>query len=1043
MNRLALKPLGIVRYLLCAPPRILFFAALALSAQSAWGQAVGPALFEGRRQPKASAERAAAAQPPSLGLSLPAPAAVALPPLGPDDLDRLQPQEGLTPVGVHRSLPQGAAALSFSGRAAKTTVAGAWQATVVGRLWRLRITSPAARALRIHFQDFDVGGGSVWVHASDGQVAGPYGGRGMYGDGDFWSGIVFGGSATIEYLPGPAAAEEAVPFRIAAVSHIWGGPGFMGDASLSAPAADAQPAAKPWTALVGVAVREAVEPPAAGAGGADAKFASVVARRLSDGPPRKAAVPLTPGRSQSFRLPSVNSPTLFTGDNSFRLEVPENASRVTFTLNAGRSADVDLYVRFGEDNDVRAGRAVSDYFSRGESGNEEIVITRSSSPPLRAGTYYASLALFDTGVVVEGTLTAQVETGETPPPTSGGLLTPGMPSGFRLGPVDSPTLFTGDNSFRLQVPENASRVTFTLNADRLVDMALLVRFGEDNTVREGRTVSDYFARNESGNEEIVITRSSSPPLRAGTYYVSLALIDTGVVAEGTLTAQVETASDCHLDATCYPEWSETASSVALIIYERDGSTRICSGTLLNNQREDLTPYFLTAAHCVNTRETARSVTALWLYQTQTCNGEPPDIRSAPRTAGARLLATLGGFDEPDGDMTLLQLEGDLPDGVRFSGWDARPQSPDLQVAGIHHPGSEDFGIFKRISFGSTVRAGSGGTSDDVYAVVSWTRGLLEGGSSGSGLFTASGKVLVGAASYIERNEENTCPIGQRAGYTSLSAFYPHIRQFIDAPPSEPRISSGGVVLATGTPVVSSISPNALISVYGQGFAPRGTRVLSPVLDTAGRVAANLAGTCLEIGGRRAPLFTVTENQINAQVPRELPPGQARATVILGCGTSSEQRSPEQTVAVAAVSPAFFNFPVDPDGRNPVVALHGGGPALVGPPGLIPGVTLTPAEPGEIITLYGTGFGATDPLLATGQIPGGAAGLANEVSFTFGGIAVPSRDVLYKGAAPCCAGLYQFAVRLPTVVPDGNAAVMATVRGVSTPRGPFLAVRRQQ
>ena len=271
MNRLALKPLGIVRYFRCAP-RILFFAALALSAQSVWGQAVGPALFEGQRQPKASAERAAAAQPPSLGLSLPAPAAVALPPLGPDDLDRLQPQEGLTPVGVHRSLPQDAAELSFSGRAAKTTVAGAWQATVAGRLWRLRITSPAARALRIHFQDFDVGGGSVWVHASDGRVDGTYSGRGMYGDGDFWSGIVFGGSATIEYLPGPtAAAEEAVPFRIAAVSHIWGGPGFMGDASLPEPAAaraaDAQPAAKPWADLVGVAVREAAEPPAAGAGG--------------------------------------------------------------------------------------------------------------------------------------------------------------------------------------------------------------------------------------------------------------------------------------------------------------------------------------------------------------------------------------------------------------------------------------------------------------------------------------------------------------------------------------------------------------------------------------------------------------------------------------------------------------------------------------------------------------------------------------------------------------------------------------------------------
>ena len=727
------------------------------------------------------------------------------------------------------------------------------------------------------------------------------------------------------------------------------------------------------------------------------------------------------------------------------MQVPANASRVTFTLTSfNRFVDVDMFVRFGADNEIRAGEVVSDYSSESLFGNEEIVITRSSNPPLRAGTYFISLGLRDTGVTASGTLTAQVETAE--PNRGGGLLTPGRPGGFRLGPVDASTLFYGDFSFRLQVPENAVRVTFTLNADRFVDVDMYVRFERDNEIRSGDVVSDYSSTGAFGNEEVVITRSSSPPLRAGTYYVSLALIDTGVVAEGTLTAQVETARDCHLDAACYSEWSETASSVALIAFERGGSTYACSGTLLNNRREDFAPYFLTAAHCLNTPETARSVVAFWFYQTQTCNGEPPDIRSTPRTAGARLLATLGGGPidgraHPDGDMTLLQLEGDLPDGVWFSGWDASPQAPDLQVAGIHHPGNEDFGAFKRISFGSTVPVRIRGASDDAYAVVSWTRGLTEGGSSGSGLFSASGQFLVGALSAGEQDDSAVCRIGLRDIYTSLSAFYPHIRQFIGAPPNEPRISSGGIVLATGAPVVSSISPNALISVYGQEFAPRGTRVLSPVLDTAGRVAANLAGACLEIGGRRAPLFTVTENQINAQVPRELPPGQARATVILGCGTSSEQRSPEQTVAVAAVSPAFFNFPVDPDGRNPVVALHGGGPALVGPPGLIPGVTLTPAEPGEIITLYGTGFGATDPLLATGQIPGGAAGLANEVSFTFGGIAVPSRDVLYKGAAPCCAGLYQFAVRLPTVVPDGNAAVMATVRGVSTPRGPFLAVRR--
>ncbi len=53
------------------------------------------------------------------------------------------------------------------------------------------------------------------------------------------------------------------------------------------------------------------------------------------------------------------------------------------------------------------------------------------------------------------------------------------------------------------------------------------------------------------------------------------------------------------------------------------------------------------------------------------------------------------------------------------------------------------------------------------------------------------------------------------------------------------------------------------------------------------------------------------------------------------------------------------------------------------------------------------------------------------------------DVLYAGAAPCCAGLYQFTVRLPPTFPDGNAAVMAIVQGVATPEGPFLTVGRRQ
>ena len=259
------------------------------------------------------------------------------------------------------------------------------------------------------------------------------------------------------------------------------------------------------------------------------------------------------------------------------------------------------------------------------------------------------------------------------------------------------------------------------------------------------------------------------------------------------------------------------------------------------------------------------------------------------------------------------------------------------------------------------------------------------------------------------------------------------------PVSTPRISAGGVVPATGTPLVSRISPNAIISVFGHEFA--GTRTLNPVIDADGGIAVNLAATCLQIGGKRAPLFVVTPGQINAQVPHDLAPGEAALTVTRGCGTANEQRSAAASATVAAVSPAFFNLVNNADGRNPLVALHGGGPDLAGATDL--GAAFTPAEPGEFVTLYGTGFGPTEPAIAAGRIPGAAANLTNAVAFTVGGIAVPAQDVLYAGASPCCAGLYQFTVRLPADVPDGDATVTATVQGVSTPEGPYLTVRRPQ
>jgi uncharacterized protein (TIGR03437 family) len=294
---------------------------------------------------------------------------------------------------------------------------------------------------------------------------------------------------------------------------------------------------------------------------------------------------------------------------------------------------------------------------------------------------------------------------------------------------------------------------------------------------------------------------------------------------------------------------------------------------------------------------------------------------------------------------------------------------------------------------------------------------------------------------------STPPLGPGSYFVAAGNFSPDegtatITAIVgQAPSGNPAIASGGVVLSNGTPLVRAASPNSIGTVFGTDFAPAGTAVFSAVLTPAGRIATTLANTCLEVNGVRAPLFAVTPGQINFQFPHQLTPGSAAVRVIRGCGTVNEATSVSEPVTIDAVTPAFFNFVNNTNGSNPIAATHGGGPALVGAPGLLPGVTTTPAQPGEFISLFGTGFGSTDPALESGQIPNSGAALTGSLAVTIGGIALGAGEVFYAGIAPCCAGLYQLVVMVPPSAPDGNLPVVATVNGVSTPSGPYITVRR--
>jgi hypothetical protein len=252
---------------------------------------------------------------------------------------------------------------------------------------------------------------------------------------------------------------------------------------------------------------------------------------------------LTPGTPQTFSIGPVESPRLFNGNRSFLVDVPDGVTRLDVQLStATQGADVDLHVRFGEDTALSDGAVVADHASEGPTGNEVVTVSGFTNPQLRPGRYYVSLALFTPNAAVTGTLVARITVRDSapPPPASPRSLTSGVPAAFQLPAVDSPTLFTGDYGYTVQVPEGATKLRVRVAAALpTTDVDLFIRRESPVVVEADGVVADYISETETGSETIEIGLHSSPPLSPGLYHIALGLFTPGVTAGGTVTATIE------------------------------------------------------------------------------------------------------------------------------------------------------------------------------------------------------------------------------------------------------------------------------------------------------------------------------------------------------------------------------------------------------------------------------------------------------------------------------------------------------------------------
>ena len=193
----------------------------------------------------------------------------------------------------------------------------------------------------------------------------------------------------------------------------------------------------------------------------------------------------------------------------------------------------------------------------------------------------------------------------------------------------------------------------------------------------------------------------------------------------------------------------------------------------------------------------------------------------------------------------------------------------------------------------------------------------------------------------------------------------------------------------------------------------------------GLLPTSLEGVSVTINGMPAFIDYISPTQINVLAPDDATTGSVQVQV-----TVAQQASNSFSVAKNQFSPAFFTI-----GNGAYVAALHSDYTLVGSANLLPGVTTRPAQPGETIQLYGTGFGPTNPALPTAQLVSTPAVLANQVQVTIGGMAA---TVVYAGLVE--SGTYQLNVTVPNL-PNGDAPVVATIGGVISQTGVSITVQQ--
>ncbi len=406
-----------------------------------------------------------------------------------------------------------------------------------------------------------------------------------------------------------------------------------------------------------------------------------------------------------------------------------------------------------------------------------------------------------------------------------------------------------------------------------------------------------------------------------------------------------------------------------------------------------------------------------LYASSSATSESPNCKGTP--AGGEC----GLYKSVDNGVTWTQLGLQSPSAESLS---IDPISGAIYAGGVLTGSSG--AIFKSTDGGTTFTPLKNGFPlFGPYVLIdpnnpSTVYGFAQLGSSGN--FSSVNYVSTNAgATWTNLTIAGLCPINTTCTANQQPPTFWGLN-ILPAAAAPPLISANGVV--NGASFQPIIVPNSWASILGSNLASKTDDWTNSIVN--GQYPTSVDGVSVTVGGKAAYIYFISPGQINLLAP-DVGFGPLPLTVTTSGGTSATF-----TVTSNQYGPAFFGWP----NGQPVATRQDFSLAVKN--GTFPGVTTVPAKPGDVIILWGTGFGPTNPIAPVGgPVPSDQTYLTT----TLPDVSIDNLPAMVYGAAlaPLFAGLYQVAIQVPSSIADGDWPIVASIGGVQSPTGTVLSVHQ--